>query len=141
MQSKGSLKAEHQQFGPSLRAPPYTSAGKDAIFVPGYYDRRPMKSIEKPWRQEDHPNGTEDDGDNESQVGVTPNMETDFSGEDINAKNFQNSNLPVDKDISRNKEVEFCHNEPDDFNTPMISGVVNKGVSFLSEVIETDKEI
>ena len=48
VQSKGSLKAEHQQFGPSLRAPPYTSAGKDVIFVPGYYDQRPMKSAEMP---------------------------------------------------------------------------------------------
>ena len=101
VQSKGSLKAEHQQFGPSLRAPPYTSAGKDVIFVPGYYDQRPMKSAEMPRGQGDHPNEPEDVGDSESQT-ATPNMETIFGGEDINAENFQNSNVSIDIGIPRN---------------------------------------
>lgn len=36
----GTLTLDKQQFGPSLRAPPYTSAGKDAIYVSGYYERK-----------------------------------------------------------------------------------------------------
>ena len=31
---------DKQQFRPSLRAPPYTSAGKDVIYVLGYYERK-----------------------------------------------------------------------------------------------------
>ena len=38
--SKGTLKVENQQFGPCLRAAPYTSAGKDVIYIPGYYENR-----------------------------------------------------------------------------------------------------
>ena len=41
--NKGSLKVENQQFGPCLRATPYTSAGKDVIYVPGYYENRFLK--------------------------------------------------------------------------------------------------
>ena len=36
--SKGTLKVENQQFGSCLRAAPYTSAGKDVIYVSGYYE-------------------------------------------------------------------------------------------------------
>ena len=36
--SKGTFKTENQQFGPSLQAAPYTSAGKDVIYVPSYYE-------------------------------------------------------------------------------------------------------
>ena len=38
--SKGTLKAENQQFGSCLRAAPYTSADKDVIYIPGYYEDR-----------------------------------------------------------------------------------------------------
>ena len=44
IQSKGTLKTENQQFGSHLRAAPYTSAGKDVIFVPGYYENRFSRS-------------------------------------------------------------------------------------------------
>ena len=40
VQSNGTLTLDKQQFGPSLRAPPYTSAGKDFIYVLGYYERK-----------------------------------------------------------------------------------------------------
>ena len=36
--SKGTLKVENQQFGSCLRAAPYTSAGKDVIYVSRYYE-------------------------------------------------------------------------------------------------------
>ena len=38
VQSNGTLTLDKQQFGPSLRAPPYTSTGKDVIYVLGYYE-------------------------------------------------------------------------------------------------------
>ena len=38
---------ESQQFGQSLRAPPYCSAGKDVFFVPGFFEKH---SFEPPWR-------------------------------------------------------------------------------------------
>ena len=38
--SKGTLKVKNQQFGSCLRAAPYTSAGKDVIYVPRYYEDR-----------------------------------------------------------------------------------------------------
>ena len=38
--SKGTLKVENQQFGPCLRVAPYISAGKDIIYVLGYYENR-----------------------------------------------------------------------------------------------------
>jgi len=38
--SKGTLKAENQQFWSCLRAAPYTSASKDVIYVPGYCEDR-----------------------------------------------------------------------------------------------------
>ena len=44
--SKGTLKVDSQQFGSSLRAASYTSAGKDFIFVPRYYEDQFM------WRQQ-----------------------------------------------------------------------------------------
>ena len=40
IQSNGTLALDKQQFGPSLRAPPYTSTGKDVIYVPGYYESK-----------------------------------------------------------------------------------------------------
>lgn len=47
MDSNGTLFADQQQFGPSLKAAPYLAAGKSVIFVPGYYEkpqpRSPMK--------------------------------------------------------------------------------------------------
>ena len=48
IQSKGTLKTENQQFGSYLRAAPYTSAGKDVIFVPGYYENRFQRSSQSP---------------------------------------------------------------------------------------------
>ena len=38
MESKGTLKLEQQQFNSSLKATPYTAAGKEVIYVPGYYE-------------------------------------------------------------------------------------------------------
>lgn len=84
---------------------------------------------------------SKDGGDSESQAEVTPNMETDLGGDDINAENFQNSNMSVDIGIPGNKGADLYHKEPDSFKTPNISSVVNKGVSFLSELIEIDREI
>ena len=43
IQSRGTLTTEQQQYGPNLRSPPFRLAGKDVIYVPGYYDRRPMR--------------------------------------------------------------------------------------------------
>ena len=40
VQSNGTLTLDKQQFGPSLRASPYTSAGKGVIYVPRYYERK-----------------------------------------------------------------------------------------------------
>lgn len=40
IRSNGTLKVDSQQFGSSLRAASYTSAGKDVIFVPRYYEDR-----------------------------------------------------------------------------------------------------
>ena len=39
---------ENQQFGSHLRAAPYTYAGKDVIFVPGYYENRFSRSSQSP---------------------------------------------------------------------------------------------
>ena len=41
--SKGTLKVKNQQFGSCLRAAPYTSAGKDVIYIPGYYEDRYLR--------------------------------------------------------------------------------------------------
>ena len=38
--SKGTLTSEQQQFDSTLKVAPYTSAGKDVIYVPGYYERK-----------------------------------------------------------------------------------------------------
>lgn len=37
--NKGTLTPEQQQFDSSLKVAPYTSIGKDIIYVPGYYER------------------------------------------------------------------------------------------------------
>ncbi|KAK9993551.1 hypothetical protein SO802_023254 [Lithocarpus litseifolius] len=42
--SKGTLKPEQQQFNSSLKAALYTTAGKDTIYVPGYYELRKPKA-------------------------------------------------------------------------------------------------
>ncbi|KAL0014215.1 hypothetical protein SO802_001284 [Lithocarpus litseifolius] len=39
LESKGTLTPDQQQFNSNLRAAPYTSAGKDVIYVPGIYER------------------------------------------------------------------------------------------------------
>ena len=38
--SKGTLTSEQQQFDSTLKVAPYTSAVKDVIYVPGYYERK-----------------------------------------------------------------------------------------------------
>ena len=38
--SKGTLKLKQQKFDSTLKAAPYTSACKDVIYVPGYYERK-----------------------------------------------------------------------------------------------------
>ena len=38
--SKGTLTSEQQQFDSTLKAAPYTSSGKDVIYVPRYHERR-----------------------------------------------------------------------------------------------------
>ena len=40
VESQGTLTTDQQQFGPSLRAPPYKTAGRDVIYVPGYFEGR-----------------------------------------------------------------------------------------------------
>ena len=40
IQSKGTLSTDSRQFGAHLRAAPYTSVGKDVIYVPGFYESR-----------------------------------------------------------------------------------------------------
>ena len=51
MDSKGTLFADQQQFGPNLKAAPYLAVGKNVIFVSGYYKkpqpRSPMKQSPK----------------------------------------------------------------------------------------------
>ena len=40
IKSKGMLTTDQQQFGPNLRAPPYKTAGRDVIYVSGYFEGR-----------------------------------------------------------------------------------------------------
>ena len=39
IESKGTLTPDQQQFNSTLRAAPYSSAGKDVIYVLGFYER------------------------------------------------------------------------------------------------------
>lgn len=52
LQSKGTLKEEDQQFGPSLRATPYNPTNQRVIYVPGFYDKLGLKEDEVPRRKE-----------------------------------------------------------------------------------------
>ncbi|XP_065619559.1 uncharacterized protein LOC136063304 [Quercus suber] len=44
MESKGTLKSEQQQFNSSLKAAPCNAAGKEVIYVPGFYEQRKPKA-------------------------------------------------------------------------------------------------
>ena len=40
IESKGTLTIDQQQFGSNLKAPSYKTAGRDVIYVPGYFEGR-----------------------------------------------------------------------------------------------------
>ena len=44
IESKGTLTTEQQQFGSSLCAPPYKTAGRDVIYVPGFFEGRARRA-------------------------------------------------------------------------------------------------
>ena len=88
--SKGSLKVENQQFNSSLRVAPYTTAGKDVIFVPGYYEDRIKRVNQSPVVPVVSPAEVVVE---ESPAMVSqPGLETENSGGEINAESFSNSN-------------------------------------------------
>lgn len=90
IQSKGTLKIENQQFGLSLWAAPYTYAGNDVIYIPGYYEDHFSQQSKPP---------------SDTVVGVVveevvatktpmdqPDKESEQCVGDINAQSFSNSN-------------------------------------------------
>lgn len=53
IQSRGTLKSEGRQFGPSLRAPPYMPSNQKVIYVLGFYDKSGLEDDSRP-RKEAH---------------------------------------------------------------------------------------
>ena len=53
MESNGTLTTEQQQFGPFLRAFPFKTAGKDVIYVPGYFEKTNRRSQWEKQREEE----------------------------------------------------------------------------------------
>ncbi|XP_065624928.1 uncharacterized protein LOC136065537 [Quercus suber] len=47
-ESEGSLKAEDQQFGPWLRAPPFLASRKKVVSVPGFYEKKSQRNQSQP---------------------------------------------------------------------------------------------
>ena len=90
IQSKGTLKAEEQQFGSHLRATLYTFTGKDVIFVLGYYENRFLRSTQSPSVAVVSPPVME--VASTSSTVAQPNMECEEIREEFNTKSFSNSN-------------------------------------------------
>ena len=99
MDSKGTLFADQQQFGPNLKAAPYLAVGKNVIFVPGYYKksqpRSPMKQSPKVVSSD-----TVGEGQSASQVKEPqPDMGTEISKEAINCDTFQKSKISTNREF------------------------------------------
>ena len=90
IQSKGTLKTENQQFGSYLRAAPYTSAGKDVIFVPGYYENRSRRSSQSPSPAVVIPPARE--VASPPVTGTQPDMESEEIREELNSESVSKSN-------------------------------------------------
>ena len=87
---------ESQQFGPSLRAPPYRSAGKDMFFVPGFFEKHSSKP---PWRDKvlaGISEGTDNGGDKVITRGNQQLLGTEFDGNAVTIEPFQSSNPNVE---------------------------------------------
>lgn len=86
VQSNGTLTVDQQQFGPSLRALPYKSVGKDVIYVLEYFERRGCKTRVQS-RGEDNVHTTMHiDSTSMTSVEAVPNMEVEGSGESLNVE-------------------------------------------------------
>ena len=71
IESNGTLTAEQQQYDSRLRAPPYKTAGRDVIYVPGFFEGRARRAQGTPVvAQPDE---------------AAPEMEVDWSGGAMNA--------------------------------------------------------
>ena len=90
IQSKGTLKTENQQFGSYLRATPYTSAGKDVIFVPGYYENKSRRSSQSPSPAVVIPPAREVAPP--PVTGTQPDMESEEIREELNLESVSKSN-------------------------------------------------
>ena len=53
LESNGTLITEQQQFGSFLRAPPFKMAGKDVIYIPGYFKKTNRRSQWEKLREEE----------------------------------------------------------------------------------------
>ena len=87
--SKGTFNTENQQFGPSLQAAPYTSAGKDVIYVPSYYEDKFSRQNKPPWET------VVEEAVNSRESMEQPGKEKAQYGGNINTKSFLNSNSHV----------------------------------------------
>ena len=79
IESKGTLTPEQQQFNSSLKAALYASAGKDVIYVPGYYEKRKPKARASPQGLHAQPSSSEGRAENGGLVEEqTMEMVTEF---------------------------------------------------------------
>lgn len=112
IQTKGTLQVKNQQFGLNLQAAPYTSAGKDVIFVPRYYENRFLRSTQ--------PLGTVVVSPPVEEVApapltvVQPDLECEEIRDEFNAKSFSNSKYQAGK--------EGLTGEVNEYSIPNISG-------------------
>ena len=94
IQSKGSLQKNQQQYGPSIRAPPFKPFNNSVIHVPGFYENRSSH-----WRKGrsdtvvDDPIMTMRGGDNQATTEIHTNMEIENLGKEFNVDNSSNSNF------------------------------------------------
>lgn len=104
LQSKGTLKEEDRQFGPSLRAAPYNPTNQRVIYVPGFYDKSGLEGDEGLRRKEVGTSGVAGNKKSGEQTAGRSDMETEEFEEELNAGlngvKGNASNLETDSEIT-----------------------------------------
>ena len=145
IQSKGTLKTENQQFSSYLRVAPYTSAGKDVIFVPGYYENKSRRSSQSPSPAVVIPPAREVAPP--PVTGTQPDMESEEIREELNLESVSKSNSLTG--------CEGVMDEVNDISIPNLVGStlqptskpstfmhqISKDEIFAAKIKEIDKEI
>uniref|UniRef100_A0A7N2KS50 DUF4283 domain-containing protein n=1 Tax=Quercus lobata TaxID=97700 RepID=A0A7N2KS50_QUELO len=85
VQSKGTLKEEDRQFGPSLKAAPYYPMNQRVIYVPGFFDKSGLEEDEGLKRKEIDAREVAGNKKLGKQTAGQMEMETEEFGEEINA--------------------------------------------------------